>query len=400
MRKYRVYIIIAIIIMIIPILRKTFTNNHKIDYKINEYEINEEFNINNKDHDYKFLIKKKDEQYSYIINKNIHKQKKIIKDIKEYTKGNIKCIVPIYINKIDKEIFCLEDKKQVSKYYLINNENFHYILKKIKKYNIDLPTDSNKKTNYKKIIVYQHNIPKNSSFILWNYKGIDIFNSEKIISKKFLKNDLYENIMSTTTSRYFVLFDNTNVMGIDKVYCYDIKKNKYKTFQLKEKISKDSYINGEKKDLIYITDNQKKVEYTLNIKTEKLEVVGNDERGYTKFINDEKINLTKSDFFSKKNYFKNERILNNKITSSKDLIQENNVYYFLEENKLYKNIDGYNNILLFEMKNIKDWFVINNNVILFIDNIVYLYNDIDGLKKIIEYNELNYNYKNIIKFWE
>ncbi len=386
--------------MIIPILIKTFQKKHNVEYKIGKYNINEKFYIENKNHNYEFKITNKKETYSFILNNNVNKRKKIIKDIKIYKKNNIKCIIPIYVKDISKNIYCLENNNQVSNYYLKDNDNFKSIIEDTKKYKVNLPSDSEKYKEFKKIKVYQNNINDNTAYIIWNYKGIYILKNNELKQQKFLNYDLYDNIMSTTTSNYFVLFENSNVMGIEKIHYYDIKNDKYNIFKLKDKISKDSYINGVYDDLIYVTDNKKKIQYTINVKKEKIEEVGKEELGYTKYTNKKKEEMNKSDFFMKEQLFDNEKIENKKITNSKDLVKEDQIYYYLDNNKFYKNINGYNSILLFELDNIKDWKINNKDLIIFVDDLVYIYNDELGLRKIIEYNELNYNYKNIVKYWK
>ena len=400
MKKYKIYLIIVVIVMLIPILIKTFTKTNSVEYKVNDYTINERFYIEEDNHKYEFKISKKKQVYSYILDENINKRKKVIKELKEFNKGNLKCIVPIYKKDIDKDIYCLENNKQVSKYSLLKNDNFKAIQEKVKKYNIELPTSSDKSKEFKKIKVYQNNISEDEAFILWSYKGINILKNDDLKYVKFLDYDLYDNIMSTTTSKYFVLFENSDVMGIENIHYYDIKKDKYKIYKLKEKISKESYINGVYNDLIYVTDKEKKIQYAVNLKKEEIDVVGKEELGYIKYVYNEKEILNKSDFFMKEQYFTNERIKDSNITKSTDLIKDKQIYYYLEDNKFYKNINGYNSIYLFNKNNIKDWNVWYDSIIINIDDAIYQYNDKKGLRKIVEYNELNYNYKNIVKYWK
>ena len=400
MKKYKIYLIVIVIIMIIPIIIKIFTKKHSIEYKVNGYEVKENFYIENGIHKYEFKISNKKQVYSYILNNNINKRKKIIKGIKTINKNNLKCIIPTYKKNIDLNIYCIENNNQVSNYSLLKNKTFKEILSKTKSYNIEMPTDSNKSKEYKKIKVYQENIDEDEAYILWNYKGIIILKSDQSKYIKFLDYDLYDNIMSTITSKYFVLFENSNVMGIENIHYYDIKKDKYKIYKIKEKLSKDSYINGVYDDLIYVTDNKKKIQYTINIKKEEINEVGNEELGYIKYKYNKKEILSKSDFFMSQQYFTNEKTTNNKVTKSKDLIKDKQIYYFLENNKFYKNINGYNKTFLFQIEDIKDWYVENDSIILTKDDTIYQYNDRVGLRKILKYNELNYNYKNIIKYWK
>lgn len=391
MKKYKLFLICLIVLMIIPIILKTIEKKHKSNYKINDYNIKESFYIKDKNHNYDIVISNKNQKYSYTITENLNKRKKIIKSIKTYKSNNITCIIPNYKKNIDSRIYCLKDDKQVSNYYLEDNQDYKKILKKIKNNNLVLPSNSDNKTNYKKINIYQKNILKDNLYILWNYKGINIISNNSIKNQKILNYDLYDNIMSTVTSRYYVLFENTNVMGIENIHYYDLKKDKYNTFKLENKISKNSYINGVYNDLIYITDIDKKIEYTLNVKKKKLEIIGQDEE-FIKYSNNKKEVLNKSDFFMKKQFFNNEIISNSII--------EDNYKYFIKNNKVYKKLENENNILLFELDNIKKWYTYNKDLILISEDTLYFYNDDTGLRKIIEYNELKYNNEDLIQFWK
>ena len=66
---------------------------------------------------------------------------------------------------------------------------------------------------------------------------------------------------------------------------------------------------------------------------------------------------------------------------------------------MYKKTNN-NKILLFEIENIKDWKVIGEELLIIKDDILYWYNENKGLRKIIEYNELKYNYENIYTLWK
>ena len=97
--------------------------------------------------------------------------------------------------------------------------------------------------------------------------------------------------------------------------------------------------------------------------------------------------------------FSNKKYLNKKI-SKEELINENNIYYYLEENNFYRQIKNREKELLFTLKDIKDWKIINGNILVLSDDIVYIYKENSGLKPIIQSNELKYNYKNIVDYKE
>ena len=187
--------------------------------------------------------------------------------------------------------------------------------------------------------------------------------------------------MSCVVDKYYVLFENTDVNGIENIYYYDSNKDKLDLFKLKNKLNKDSYINGVVDDLIYVTDRKNKKEYTIDVKHKKIKEIDDEQSSYIIFKNNKKKELSKSDFLIKNQYFEK--------TNS-------NYNYFIKDNKIYKKLKGTkNNILLLELNDIVEWKVINDEIIILVDNTIYYYSDDTGLRKILENNELRYNYKNI-----
>ena len=298
---------------------------------------------------------------------------------------------------MEKELYCLKGREQVSIEILKTDPSYQKIAKKKK---MSIPEESTIKKEYKKVTVYEKNIPKDSVFLVWNYKGIIVFKQNEKKYYPFLDYDLYDNIMATTTDRYFVLLENTSVNGIEKVHCYDLEKDKYKVITLENKLSKESYINGVIGNKVYITDKKKKKQYTLDMKKENLVEVGNEENLYIKYVEEEKELWKKSDFFMNNQYFKGERIENNEITESKELIKENHIFYFREENTIYKQLENKNRIKLLELEEMNRWTLNQGDILVLKEDTLYLYQDTTGLKKILEYNELKYNNENIVYFWK
>ena len=397
-------ILLMVIILIILFTIKLLKKEHQVTYNIGNYKIEENFYLQEKDHYYDFFIKEKDINYRYTLDEKAHKKKEIIKDIKTFKKDNLLCVIPIYKINTENKLYCNLNNKQVSTNYLIqtNNKSFKAIKKQAKKYNLTFPKTKVEKIKYKNMLLNQKNIPSNYSLIIWNYKGIDIITNTEKKEVKILNKDLYDNIMATTTTNYYVLFENQSVKGIKKIHYYDLKKDKLKEFQITEEISKDTYINGVIDDFIYLTDRRNKKQYKLNLKKKELEEVGNEEKKYKKYVNGKLKLLNISDFFLKDQFFTNEK-LTVKGISSNDVKQNKKYYYYLKNNEFYQ---VYKNnlkqpILLFEMPKgtLKEWHVIENDILLLIDNQIYLYAN-ETLSEILKNNELTYNYKNIYTIWK
>ena len=403
MRKVKVIIALILFIIVIFLFFKLIKKEHFIKYKIDKkYSVEEKFYIVNGEHNYDIYIKNGKNKYSFIISKNINKNKKIIKDIKSYNKGELSCILPIYKKNIKLDLYCVKDGIQVSNYYLYSegDSNFKTIIKKLKKYNIKYNYTNSSSESYKNIKVYKKNIIDNYYFTVWNYKGIFVLNNKNFSYKKILNYDLYDNIMSTVTDSYFVLFENTSVSGIENVYYYDFNNGKVKKYVLDDdkKISKDSYINGVIGEDIYVTDRENKKEYIVNIRDKSIKQIstGNE---FIVYENSVKNKITKSDFFMSDVYFDNVDIEDGKFnTESYRKIGDN--YYYLDNNCIYRVFNDKNKILLFKLNNISDWKVIDNDILVVSNNYLYLYNDLYGLKKIVKNDEFKYNYLGINRLWK
>ena len=399
MDKIKRILLVAFLLVLVYGGYKLLIVEHDFTYKINKYKIHEHFYIN-KNHFYDMTIVNNKNNYTYTLNKKLSKQKRIIKSIKTYKSNNLVCIIPIYKKDIDLDIYCNLDNEQVSKDYLVKtyNKDFDKILEKAKKYKINLPSSSNTKKKYKKLTVYQNNILDNYNYYVWNYKGIIVLNNKELKYQKVLNYDLYDSVMATSIDRYYVIFENTNVNGIENIYYYDSKKNKLNTFKLKDKLDKDSYINGVVDNYIYVTDRKNKKEYKINISKQKIEQV-DDNLNYIVYENNKKKKLSKSDFFMNDQYFDNVFIKDKKITDSLELIKEGNYYYYFKDNRIYRVLDTNKKykILLLELEDIKEWKVYDNTIIIMARDSIYTYTDQEGLRKIIKSNELKYNYKNIYK---
>ena len=385
MKKKYIYIIVLFIITFLILLYKNSQKEEIINYKIDNFTIEEHAYKNNMIN-YDFLIKHKKNTYVFTREENTNFKKKIIKNIKIYKSNNLECIYPIFKNISSTYIYCTNNYQQVSINYLIqtNNEDFKIVKNKLKKYKIIYPTNNDVAKKYKKIAVYNKNILDNETIVIWNYKGIYVLNRNKNNYIKIIDYDLYDNIMATITDNYYVIFENTSVEGITKINYYDMNNNKLKTYTLKKVISKDSYINGSINDLIYVTDNKKKMQYEIDIKKNTITEVNKNNNIYITYKNNKKKELSKGDFFKEKQIFD---------------INKNKYKYKLDNNKIYKYYKN-SSVLLLEMNGIEEWNAINDEIIILKEGIIYSYTDKYGLREIVESNELNYNYKNIYKIWK
>ena len=124
-------------------------------------------------------------------------------------------------------------------------------------------------------------------------------------------------------------------------------------------------------------------QYTIDIRKKKIEESSFKTNNYIIYNNKRKRTINKNEFFQKQQLFQNN--------------VEENYTYFKQENKIYKRLNKSKSgsILLLKLDGIKEWSLIADEIILLQDNAIYSYTEEKGLRKIIENNELRYNYKNI-----
>lgn len=397
-KQIKLLVLLIFIILLIPFIRKIFIKEYNIIYEKNNFIINEIYKYENKEHKFEINIKNKEYEITYLLNEDFNKNNEIIKDIKLYQEKDINCILPIYTKNIENKLYCVKDNKQVSNYYLNKNKDYNNILKQVKKYKIKKLESNNKTTKYKNLKIYKNNLKEEDIFTIWDYKGINIIEKNKNKYVKILDYDLYDEIKTIIYDKYFVLFENSHVDGIENIYYYDFKKDKLKLYNPEIIISKDFYINGVVNNLIYVTDNKAKKEYTINLIKKEIEQISKANE-YITYKDNKFISLTKSDYFMEKQIFSNNKTKNKSI-SKEDHIKENNIYYYIEDNKFIRKIEDRNSEILFELENIKDWKIINGKILLISEDILYIYDDNRGLVPIVQSNELNYNYENICDYKE
>ena len=385
MKKYlKQLIILFILVFIITFIYKLFIKEKTVNYKVDGFNIKEKFIIERGKHYYYFLV---DNKYSFYYEIDLNKRSKIIKHIRK----NKDCIYPIYKNKVNGAIICIKDNKGVNYSYL-NKINKKILEKTFRKYNFD-----NYKIDDFYIIKYDNkyyinNINKDNIFVLWNYTGLDIISNDGIKRKKIIDNgDLYDNKYSTLVDRYYVFLDNKRT---NKIMYYDVVKDKIKYLKVDETLSGSYNILGVYKNKLYFVDLDNYNEYELDINKKEMNIVGSSELNYIYYVNDEELDVKTSIFKENIDLYKFDRIIEEK--GKEYIIYGSNKYYrdgndFYRSNDLNEDVYTY----LFKLKDVTDWKVINNNLLIISKDKLYIYNDLSGLKLIVKNNELKYNYKNI-----
>ena len=399
-----VVLLLGAIALIYQFFVSCVISRHDAAYSIktsdNSYMVKENYKKEKSFHMYSLLIEDKDKNvFAAIYNVDLNRSSRIIKDVKEYSDGNLICIAPILKDKKIENLSCTLDKKQVSVSYLhqIGNTSINKFVDNLKQdgytFNNEIDLNNNISSTTSNISTFD-----NLYVTMWGYKGIYLLNQNKIEYKDYLSKDSYFNTYSILCDKYYVSLD-TDESEIGAFYVANIKDGGKAHIDFDFSLSKNSYINGIYKGKIYITDIDRRVEYAINPATEKIEEVGSGKK--SKYFDGESLKeVDISELVNEKKYFIYEKI-DEKISSKYsglNLIYSHDSYYYKDSNnnvyQVLKDFPDYK-ILLFKFDDFKEMKVVNNNVFGIVGDTVYMYNNNIGLRKVAQNRELVYNYQNI-----
>lgn len=396
----KLLICLFILILFFELITYLFKTHHEITYDIKDDKIVYKINEIYKNKKYYIKIENKNYKYSFEINDNFHKRKKIIKKIYTYNIDKTKCIYPQTKNKENQEtnIICSKDNKTYS--YLNYQDKLTPFIQKLQKQGITSPSwkkQSNSTKNIETLSAYQKSINPNTHILIYKYNGFYNISNKKLEIIKLFKNDTYINTLGTNIDRYYIIPNYNQKYDYNQLYIIDMKTGKVKTKDIKQKISKDSYINGIINNEIYLFDKDELKQYKISKKGKKVEEVGNKKQGVlyynlkfeTKDVYTFRDNNIK--FKTTNDYIKQIE----KNTSIKFIEKQNDTYYYVtkEGNVYYYNTNNKIKVLLFN-KNIKDFKLIKETLFFIENDTLYSYSQQEGIKKLLTYKELSFNWDN------
>lgn len=417
---FPIIVIITILTLVLQVFANHFITERSSEYVLKtddgDYKINESLTVLDGIQYYDFSIDVNSENYAFTFVNDLNKQSEIIKNIKYYKEGDLSCITPVYKRDIVGDIICLQNGQQVSYSYLkqINNGYIDSIVSKLKDENINNPKWETKSSavtelelDSRKINVFQDNILKNYSFIIWRYRGIYLLKEEESVIKDYLGHDQYKNEYSALVGKYYVSAD-PNVEGgrISELSYYNVKDMGKGKIYFDESTSNNYYFNGVFNGKLYFTDLGNEKQYSIDPKFEKIDLVGSKEKDFVIIDDDKLVTKSASEFLSGKYYFtdsiQNEEI-SSKYSNVVDIKKLRKFYYFrTSDGKIYKahedRLDKSELILKFD--NLTEWVVRNGDILVVAGDMVYFYTEEEGLLPIAQNSELNYNHFNICDFYE
>ncbi len=349
MKKNKHFILVIVIIVLFTIFsyiyfRKT---SYKLEYKINDFDIVEEYNKEMKA--YFFTITKDKKEYNLVSLDNYTTKRKLI-------------------NSIDEEDNCLSFKTTNINLYSVCNEEENYYIKNIKDND-----EFNKTSSYENIEITEL---EGNTYLLWNYHDFIYISKDKEKKFSLFSKDIYNLNLIYQYNNYLLIPDYEQDYIFNKLYVINTDKAQKSTINLRFEIYFDSYFLGNNKNDVYIYDLKNNQEYYIDMKKEKLYKTEN-----KVLINDEWQKISNQTFQKEKPTFK----------------KDTAITYIIDNNKLYEKINDCNNLYLVSNREVKQIVKIDNLDVYYISNdTLYKYNPIDGEKALLRYSEWNFNYKNMV----
>lgn len=405
-----VFFVFGILVQGIHILfSKGYTIQYDVQTNMDEVKVEESYITNQKNSlsQYQFLI---DDTFSFDIYDNLGKDSKLVRKILLYNDDDYICIYPIFkTKKIKMDILCKKDNIQIY-YHNIKgkNKSLDTFASKIETYNESLFIDQKEELeNQKFLTVYTNDIPKDHYIVTQNYKGITIFNNQKLKETTLYTKDVYSPTMSALAGKYFITADYKDSYYFRTFYIVDITKSEKKEIKSPYDISYDAYVEGVYKNAIYIFDPSKNRQYKIDGKKREISLIGDAKKGFMYYNGESFVQKNMQEIKKEKLIFQNYPKASIKETSyiSIDKVGTKLTGYYYFYSKVEDKIQVYRSSIsnpnqktyLFETTDMSDIMYNHGHIYFNCDGTIYYYSDQTGLRTILNHSEMSFN-KNLRYF--
>lgn len=409
MRKlFKLLLFLSLVYIIFQLGFSFFNGGYTINYEINnekKFLVTETRTLNKKDEidNYYFEVKVDDLTFAFETYKDLKGIKKVISNIKYYSDNYYTCILPVSkTNTMIEDLICY----QGGIYYPYNSIKGNDIsldefVINLTEYKADSYVENKDALKNDSYITLYDNTNKNIIIGLENYKGVYSVKYYGFKNNSLFNKDIYTKEISGFIKNYYIVADYNEEYEFHEFNVIDLKNNTKSIITSNSPISMYSYINGVVGNSMYLFDISNKKQYEINVKTRTVIEVGNESTGVKKYENGEFTTVSVYDAIEGNLKFDNKTIeFEGNSYARVDYIdgiyylyeKESNLYRVYRVNSKNKNIKT----LLFRTTNI-DSVYYNKDEIYFKDGAyIKVYSDLTGAKKILRYNEANFN--NNIKF--
>lgn len=352
-------------LLIFSMVLKYFVSEYTIQYKIDGHNVKEKYEDG-------YLYFEIDSKYNYVIEGKRRSNKGLVTNITQVGNANELCIYP-KMKKIDTYPLCFKDDKNIA-YYLIED-------KEIKKF-IDSLEIQNEVLNSKESFKFFNNLEKEEYMAVYKYDGFYILNGSKIKSVNLFNKDRYDNSLCEQIDHYLVLPVESE-FNYNSVIVLDILTGKTFNIESDYEISFDSKILGHLDNSVYILDNKNSIEYEVNIKKKEITIIGNKEDGYKVYKN----GRLKTGMLGELKSSSKWSTYDDKSIYTYEVNEDSITSYIEFNDKINNIIYNSNSVILSQYR---------DNIYILDNHSIYKINPLTGPKKLLIYEELNYNKENTI----
>ena len=398
-KLWRIFLFLLIFYLGLEIVINKVCSGHHLVYKINnnKHKITIDETYKKIDNDrYDFIFTVNDISFHQSFSKDLDNRNYMVEQVDYLEDGNYKCIYPIYKDKkIKSNLLCYDGKYYYPYQAIIGKSEIidNFMNKYLK------PENNGRKEQG--ITVYFDNLFLRHKIFLENYKGLYFIDKNKIDNVTLFTKDVYTKNISGFTDSYYFVANYEDEYATNQLIYISLDNKKQKVLKKITPISFDSIIEGVIDNNIYLLDKSNKEQYKINLKNEKIDLIGDEKQ---------KLSVLENGKWIKKNYYQVEQenvhfspyqvkptynsVKYYKVDHFKDgkydlyylYTKTNNGYHIYKVDSRDKQL-----ISLFDTDDINQIYYQENGFYFKNDDTIFYYNDNIGLKKIITYSELRYN---------
>jgi len=380
-----------------------FTHGYQTEYIVQssqnkDFAIKEEYN---KDY-YLLNININNLEFPFYFNDIKIREKKIVSDILYHEFGDNFCIYPVLKEKKKGYVLCSIDGNITTSTASHRDEVSHFLTFLSEQgHNNVLSSDSEQHVSLDHLQVYKENLYPNHYLNVYHYKGLYLINKDSIVNRSILGKDAYDNPLGTLAGKYYFLPDYEQTLQFGAAYIYNVESQVVRDLKMRDDISYDSYVNGVIDNKVYITDRKAKVQYEFNLANSKVEIIGNLDLGGQYYNGTSFENLPMYEFLSYDLYFES-RIPSEIVMLPVKSFKKTSFGYLYESTNhqvcvLYKNATK--PVVLIDEANMDNVILLGDYVYYRVEDMIYSYHLISGVRKVLYNPELKYNHNNIFSVY-
>ena len=224
---------------------------------------------------------------------NYFGRKSIIKDVKYYDGGNLKCLLPIFAgDKLEYDLMCLRDGEMLP-YYALQGTNggLDEYVKTMQDVGYKSITWQDSKVDSyteETITVYPKNIVTNHYVGINSYRGLYTISNDipkKFYSLKLFSYDVYKRPVSGMVGKYYITADYSQQYDFNQLYVVDLTTSDDQTIDILPAVDFNSYVQGVVDGSLYFYDRTNRRQYEVSTNPIGIVEVGNASSGILNYEN-------------------------------------------------------------------------------------------------------------------